>query len=219
MGSKWAGRLVMAAACLVLMQGQSRADRTTINFDTLAPFTVVANQYDDAQHGFAMFSSVAGYQVETAPYASSYGTSGPNFIGTASTAGGFDYAHDVILGFARAVSGLSFNATGIDSKSGATVAEVEVFQGGVLTQTVAIVSRGDSFTPVFVDLGAYANVTKIDITGVNDPGGIAYDDFSFVAPASSAPEPSSLVLTGLGLAAGLVARRWRARRGVLAARA
>jgi hypothetical protein len=81
------------------------------------------------------------------------------------------------------MASLSFNGVGIDGSG--TVADVNVFESGVLTATVPVVGAGDPATPVRVDLTAFKNVTRIEIVAITDAAGIAWDDFRFCLASSA----------------------------------
>lgn len=164
-----------------------RAD--DINFDNLPVNTVVSSQYPQA-----VFSSDPGEVLLTV--AQNLGSSLPNFICTALAAGAIDCTHSVIVKFTSPVNNLTFLGTGVNDTG--KVAEVDVFQNGVLSSTVDMVGIS-TIAPVLVDLSAFTNVTSIDIHNVTDTAGIGWDDFIFNTGTASMPEPASIVFLGIGL--------------------
>ncbi len=164
-----------------------RAD--DINFDNLPVSTVVSSQYPQA-----VFSSDPGEVLLTV--AQNLGSSLPNFICTAPAAGVIDCAHSVIVKFTSPVNNLTFLGTGVNDTG--KVAEVDVFQNGVLSSTVDMMGIS-TIAPVLVDLSAFTNVTSIDIHDITDLEGIGWDDFVFNTGSASMPEPASIVFLGIGL--------------------
>jgi hypothetical protein len=66
------------------------------------------------------------------------------------------------------------------------------------------------FTPLFVDLSAFNNLTRLRVYNITDTLGIGYDDFSFtVTPAAAVPEPGTAALLAavLPLGAAILRRR------------
>ena len=164
-----------------------RAD--DINFDNLPVSTVVSSQYPQA-----VFSSDPGEVLLTV--AQNLGSSLPNFICTAPAAGVIDCTHSVIVKFTSPVNNLTFLGTGVNDTG--KVAEVDVFQNGVLSSTVDMMGIS-TIAPVLVDLSAFTNVTSIDIHDITDLEGIGWDDFVFNTGSASMPEPASIVFLGIGL--------------------
>ena len=182
--------LVLAFGALPL----ARAQQVTIDFDSLPVATTVTNQFPEA-----VFSSSPGNQNTTrADF--ELGTSLP-YICTETTTGVLNCTADTYVDFTTPVSNLTFmqggdNATGV-------IAQVRVFAGGVLAGTVPIMGDGIFASPCLVDLTAFDNVTRIEIFNITDPGGLAWDDFSFdvscASLAVSGGEPGttlSLALSG-----------------------
>jgi hypothetical protein len=103
------------------------------------------------------------------------------------------------------VSGLTFLAIGVDDNG--TVALVDVYVNNAFSTTVNVTGNASPQSPDLVDLTAFSNVTSIEIHTLTDSFGIGWDDFTFTVNA--APEPGSLALMALGLAAfGLGRRRF-----------
>jgi hypothetical protein len=152
-------------------------DPIVIDFDALATGIVVNTQFAEAT-----FSSSAGFENWTV--AGKAGTSLPNVIRTGTSGGATDGLHDTYVDFRCPVSSLSFKAAGVDDVG--PVATVNVFESGGSSNTVTIEGPGRLGTPVVVDLTAYQNVTRIEIVGITDTNGIAWDDFEFCLGSSAA---------------------------------
>jgi PEP-CTERM motif-containing protein len=143
---------------------------------------------------------------------------GLNFICTGPAGGGIDCTHDTLLTFTSPVSGLTFLQVGDNQTvTGAKVAEVDVFVGGVFSATRDILGDTSFTTPNLVDLTAFSDVTSILIHSITDGGGLGWDNFSFTVGGGDGgggggiPEPSTLLLLGSGLVA-LGGLGWRSRR-------
>jgi hypothetical protein len=113
---------------------------------------------------------------------SSYNT--PSFICTGPAGGSIDCTADTIVDFTSPVSGLTFDAVGVNDTG--QVAEVEVFGASGLVATVPIIGGAGGYTAQPVDLSAYNDVTSIDITDITDPAGIGWTNFSFTQACTSA---------------------------------
>ena len=134
---------------------------------------------------------------------------GLNFICTG--AGGINCSGETILTFTDPVNSLSFfqvgdNATGV-------VALVDIFASGVLAGTQNILGDNNFNLPNLVDLTGFHNVTSIRIHNITDPGGLGWDNFSYVTGAAAVAEPGISILLACGLA-GIGVRAWRQRRRV-----
>ena len=161
----------------------------TIDFDDLDTHDVVTTQYADA-----LFSTVDGFQITVRTR--DLGTSLPNFIctdpiGQPGSGGSVGCRNNIFVDFPDAVSGLTFQAVG-DCDQG-RVATVDVYSIGVLAGSVHILADGDPFSPEFVDISSFSNVTRIEIHSVTDSQGLGFDDFSFI------PEPPSKFVLSIAL--------------------
>jgi hypothetical protein len=151
-------------------------DPIHIDFDALATGVTVTNDYADAT-----FSAPAGFANWTV--ALNGGTSQPNVIMTGPAGGGSDGMEDTYIDFRCPMASLTFNAVGVDGTG--PIANVNVFESGVLTHTAAIEGIGDPTTPVGVDLTSFHDVTRVEIVAITDVGGIAFDDFNFCIASSA----------------------------------
>ena len=143
---------------------------TTIDFDGLDAGIVVTDQFQEAT-----FSSDPGVEIVTVAVTPDLGSSPPNIICTEL---GFDSCvSSVVVDFTAPVHCLTLLGVGI--KVSGEVAQVEVFEDGVLGATEPVLGQGDGLTPVEVDLTEYRSVTGIRISPSNDPGGNGWDDFRF----------------------------------------
>ena len=161
-------------AVAALIPGAIRAvpGVVTINFDSLPAGTVVDVQFPEAGFG----SEPGVVDVRTAAVGA-VAPSPPNIICTVPIAGGDTCVSDLRVVFTDPVDNLSFQAIGAKSVD-MMVAQVRVFERGLLSSTVDITSLGGGAV-VRVDLVSFAFVTKIEIFNVTDPAGLGWDDFSF----------------------------------------
>ena len=151
-----------------------------INFDDLAPDTVVSNQYSGVT-----FSTDAE-SVRAIGIASIFGTSQPNLIGTFDAGGSLNGNKILDVSFDSPVNNLSFLTVG-DNTNG-TAALIDVYTANGLTTTVDLITDGNAFVPDLVDLSSFTNIIRINVNTITDPGGIGYDDFAFeFAPLNIAP--------------------------------
>jgi hypothetical protein len=144
---------------------------TDINFDDLAVGTAVTTHYPQAT-----FSADSGNTPTVEPN-DGLGTSG-NTIGVEPPSPyPQNYNKPLYVDFSGPVYGLSFE-TLADDDSG-TIAQVRVFVNGAYSSTVAITGDANPYGPQLVDLTAFQNVTRIEITNITDAAGLWYDDFKF----------------------------------------
>ncbi|MFN6461375.1 MAG: cadherin-like domain-containing protein [Nostoc sp. DedVER02] len=169
---------------------------TLINFDNLAPGTVLTNQFSGVT-----FSSDPGNSVTTLFYP--LGPSQPNVIGTANSTGQINGNLNLNVDFAQPVNDLSFFVVG-DNTVG-TAAKIDVYTTTSSSPiTVNLITDGNGFAPDLVDLSSFTNITRISINNVTDPAGIGYDSFQFnfvpVAVDDSATTNEDTAFSGTVLA-------------------
>lgn len=197
-------RLVLAttAACLLTV-ATSEAALITLNFDDLASGTTLDTEY--AANGVTFSNSAGGLVVQTstpgAPFTAPNAVLPVNYL----VPGNFSQAT-----FSSAVSFVSvvlgdFNQdadnlflTAYDAANNVIATDTDLLPGpvsGGLTLSVAA-----------------ADIAYVRFYGVGDSrsNSVYFDNFSFDASATTAPEPTTLALFGVGLATG-AARRWRRR--------
>jgi hypothetical protein len=218
MKSQFWGTVLLGVA---LLAGRAQASIITINFDTLPDLTVVTNQYTDV-----VFSSSGGDVILTYAQNPPYLGSIPNVICSGATGAppAIDCMQDVILSFSVPVASVTFSAFGNATTPGQSFATADIYQNNSVTPTQIVpldvihtqhnpggICGTSADCQPDIETLTFPNITKLDITANTDPNGTAYDDFSIDTGSASAPEPSTLFLTGLcGIA--LVGRRYLARR-------
>ncbi len=169
---------MLGIAVMACLATDALAQRVVIAFNDLSVRTTVTTQYPTAT-----FSSPPGFINITADD-HNLGTSRPNYLCTANSQGALNCTADTYVDFATPVNDLSLYAAG-DNAAG-RAATVRVFRDGILAANLPILVDGTMATPDLVNLTGFGNVTRIELTGIVDPGGLAWDDFSFV------PGPPSL---------------------------
>src|SRR5262249_45169256 len=151
-------------------------DPIVIDFDALGTGVVVNTQYPEAT-----FSAPSGFDNVTVALAA--GSSQPNVIETAPSGGSPDGLEDTYVDFHCPVGSLSFSAVAVDNVG--PVANVNVFESGVLTATVPVTGAGTPTVPVHVDLTSYHNVTRVELVGITDAGGLGWGGLVFCLGSSA----------------------------------
>lgn len=162
-------RVVTVGLSFLLALAWPAAAVAEIDFDALPAGTVVATQFPAAT-----FSCAAGQEIRVVEY-SVPESSAPNAICTATAGGAFTCTAPFAVDFANPVSGLSFRVLG-DNLAGVH-SSVVVYVNGVAQLPLPIDQDGAESTAELVDLSAFADVTRIEISANTDLGGLAYDDF------------------------------------------
>lgn len=189
-------KTVLLSSALAACGLAASASATIINFDDLPSNVVVTNQYPEAT-----FSANPGETNRTLSAGGTLGESVPNFLCTYDSVGAINCALPTYIDFTNPVNGLTFTALALENNG--LSAQVNVFENNAFSATVNINGIGNVFVPITVNLGAFTNITRIELVGIIDPGGIGWDDFSFT------PVPSPAAATLLGLAGLSVAGRRR----------
>jgi hypothetical protein len=192
-------------AFLIGLPGSAGA--TTIDFNAL-PSGALTNQIPGLT-----FSSESGASVYV------YFFSSGNILCTGIPT--ITCQDDVYIDFATPVSGLSILA--VEPNDFGTVATFWLYNGSTLLGTQNLTGLGTSpgnfgSGNILVDLSAFSNVTRLEIRGPAGIGqldalgnGIGWDNLTYTASVSNpVPEPSTMLLVGLGLLA--VGRRRLLRR-------
>jgi hypothetical protein len=133
--------------------------------------------------------------------------------GCVSTLGSGSYVAQAL----NTTAGQSYDLSFWVGESSGPISEFSVFWNGqqiadVLNPANFSEKRGDGsmFQFTFQGLLANSNSTWLEVHGRQDPGGIAFDDFS-VTPNGALPEPGTLAILGAGLGLlGVTLRRKRA---------
>ncbi|MBI5394938.1 MAG: VPLPA-CTERM sorting domain-containing protein [Verrucomicrobia bacterium] len=192
----------IAILCLsVLAASVSQADTVIRGFDEFLNGSVYFDQYPE----FSITTDTPGATVSVLS-AGSFAVSAPNIVGGyipgAPPAGGT--IGNLLVEFHDATP-LYFKWLG--DETGGDVGDVWVYESGVHTATLDLISDANHFNVKTLDLTAYANVTRIDIKNITDLAGLAFDNFA-VNTVAAVPEPASLTLLAAGCAAlGMMRRR------------
>lgn len=180
------GRIAPAPKTMKNGAQTAAGTQVVIDFSDLANGTVVTDQYPSAT-----FSSTAG-NVNYVSDQSGYNT--PTFICTGPVGGGIDCAEDTEVTFTSPVSGLTFDAVGVNDTG--QVALVDVYNANGLEAAVPIMGDAGVYTAQLVDLSIFTDVTSIDITDISDAAGIGWTDFSFVQAPGFTVNGSQMSTTG-----------------------
>jgi hypothetical protein len=196
----------LTLAALALFAAGS-AHAIVIDFDNLAGGTALTDQFAEAT-----FTTTSGPVLvrnislfHSAPHViAAHAGSRPDFIG------------DLLVTFTNPVENLSFWTVG--GNTNGQQASIDIFVHGVLEGHVGLFGSGivpdGAPTPDFHDLTGFSGITSIHIRDITDLGGLAYDTFQFdlsatTPPPVGVPEPGTLGLLGVGLAALPFVRRRR----------
>ena len=131
--------------------------------------------------------------------------------GCVSTLGAGAYVSQTLATLAGQNYDLSFWV----SENDVAPSEVTVFWNG--TMVADMLNPANNTSPSFVQISltnllATSSSTVFEVHGRQDPGRMYFDDF--FADATPTPEPATLAIAGLGLAAlGIFRRRSKSRRG------
>lgn len=181
MGWLPARRGALGVSCLLVFCTATRARQTCIDFDDLECGSAVTTQYDGVT-----FSADPILENRT-DCNFDLGTSAPAYLCTAFV--GSDYltcTDATYVVFDPPVRDLSFLAAG-DGAAG-VAALCDVYVAGEFAATVEVVTDGDGQTADPVDLGAFTQVTRIELHAITDVGGLAWDDFCFCAHTTLAQQ-------------------------------
>lgn len=144
--------------------------RYEYNFDELEQIEV-DNHYEELQF------AVEDGQHMVSFAAASLARSQPNCLYVGSSPGAAGSTAAFTLSFLRPVRDLRFFHSG-DSVVG-EVAEVELTLESGEPVVLSLTADGDAYSSELADLSAYEGVTSVQVRGMTDPNGLAYDDLSF----------------------------------------
>ncbi|HMG72788.1 MAG TPA: Ig-like domain-containing protein [Pyrinomonadaceae bacterium] len=173
--SAQASTSVQGRQVFIGFDGLPFATPTSSIFENVPLWPLPATQYQDA-----VFSSDPGYYVVT--YGRNYGNPQPGI--TRAFHGAADHFAPLIVDFPNKANDLSFTILAIDNSG--VIATVEIYQHGRWTQNVPLFSPGRSFNLNYTL--SFQDITRI-IVRVNDPLGLAFDNFRFTVPNPS-PSPT-----------------------------
>ncbi len=149
---------------------------TVIDFDGFAGGTIITNQHPEAT-----FSSSAGDDNKVLPFP--INDTPPNILCTGPVGGSVNCVAPTFIDFTDPVDRLTFYAIGVNDVG--HVADVNVFVSNVFNSTVQVIGAGTIKVNILIDLSAFTNVTRIELTNITDFAGIGWDTFSFnVIPAA-----------------------------------
>lgn len=185
-----------------LIAGPAAAATVNVDFaDQTASFvTPVANPLD---YAVASFSSANGLRVFT------FGGGFPLDKGLCAHATNACRSA-LTIDLSANVTSLSFDVFQVDERD-SVLSVAATSLGGVQASTLSLTKGWNVNRLTLSDL---AGVTRLVLDGTSDEEGVIYDNFSFETAASTTggvPEPATwaLMISGLGLAGGVLRRRRR----------
>lgn len=198
-------RAPLKAALCCLALASTSASAALVDFNGLPSGTVVSNQFAGVN-----FSTEAGQQV----------IASGGFICTGTP--GFNCTQDIYIDFASAASNISIDA--VQANEFGTVGTFFLYSGATLlgTQDLIGLSLTDGaygFGTQTVSFTGFSGVTRLEIRGPGGTGdldnrysggGVGWDNLSWVSTPNGVPEPSSLALVLVALAATAHRRKARA---------
>lgn len=143
----------------------------TINFDDCDGNVEVDERYPDVT-----FVPEDGYHLFCWDYAS-YSRSEPFTAYTATSGGGAGAAVDLTWEFTRPVRALQFYSLGDQVDGPLATVTVHTEDGG--RHTTSIVGDGGASSADLTDLSEWEDIVRIEITEMEDPYSVNYDDISF----------------------------------------
>jgi hypothetical protein len=170
---------------------------TTITFDGLCPVDIcVAPPFPNVT-----FTAPALVVADGPTFGA------PSDFAADNTGGGF-----LDLAFNPGVTAVGFNIAGnftaIEVLGNMTVS---LFSGATLLDTQTFQPHGFDTFDTFVGWSGFAGLDHLHISVANPGDFVSIDNLSYGTSAAPVPEPASITLVGLGLAA-IVRRRWPLRR-------
>ncbi|HKC66350.1 MAG TPA: hypothetical protein VKB86_22090, partial [Pyrinomonadaceae bacterium] len=170
--------ILIASEYTTAQDESASAAPVTINFDNLAPGTIVTNQYPDAVFSGMGFSGGVGTGPNDTNVFVSNGRyrSYPNSI--ISTTNSYPSFGWVYVDFPIAVNNLSFYALNIYDSYYA-VGYVDIYQNRNYYGTLYFTGNGNPNSPIPINLSAIPNITGIYIYQYASYDRLYYDDFTF----------------------------------------
>ncbi|MBI1924116.1 PEP-CTERM sorting domain-containing protein [Candidatus Poribacteria bacterium] len=169
---------------------------TVIDFESIAQNVEITSQFSGLGPTFS-----GGLFGDT--------LSGPALLGSAVTASNFQsrfppFFNPITVTFSALIARVGFDAV----TNAPDVLVITTFRSAVPTETITF---DTSLTPSFLGIGDLEGIDRIEIEApVNFNGGFATDNFRFEGSPAVVPEPSSLLLLGVGILAVLGRRRKQA---------
>ena len=173
-----------AVLCMFLAYvADGYCDLITRGFDDIEHGIIYSNQYPE----FSISTDTAGFSttvvdLRTYPMTHPNGIISYEYNGWPNDEG----TGNLIIDYYTAPVSLGWT----HSETAGPVADVLIYESGILTVSTNLVSDGGGFTQNTFDLSPYSNVTRVEIRNVSDYQGLAFDNF-VVTPI---PEPSSVLL-------------------------
>ena len=153
--------------------GDEPGETVFLNFDELAPFTVVSDQYPEAR-----FSSASGLEVKAFPISF---VSPPNSLAIFDGDELYEEPNtDFYIDFPNPVGSLVVNVW--DVKTVGHFGRIWVYQGATLAGTVDMVGvTGTEEETLTIDLSAFLHVTRVELQYLDEENDtVFWDDISFV---------------------------------------
>ena len=169
-------RSCVLIACVAASSISAVHAQVVIDFETLAPNSLISTQYPSAT-----FSSSVGNENAVQPY-----TSG-QILCTRAIGGPITCVEDTYIDFNPPVGNLTFVC--VEPNCACVVATLRVFVNGFHTSTLSLMGLG-SLGSMPVDLSAFSGITRLEIVGIlNSPqeNGVGWDDFQFTPQSPGTP--------------------------------
>lgn len=191
-------KLAKKIAALAVLLGLASASAIA------SPNLVTNGSFEDGATGWNMTMGVYNTATHSGSFTAGTGCVGHDCVSTLG-AGSF---------FGQTVAteiGATYDLSLWVAETAYGTSELSVFWNGLIVADIINPANYTYYTGfveyVFHNLTATALTSSFEIHGRQDPAGIYFDDISLVQAASAVPEPGSIALLGLGLAAAALTRR------------